>query len=494
MRRIITWSGALGAIFMVVWIVLGEEPKKRVRYEKDRVGNVLSSGSLQNVSMEGLYAQVKDLTAEREKDARKIARLQDDLTRAQNGIAETQAKKKIQALETRYDNLLNEFEFLRQEVKKKGVVVEAGTTEDSAKPTQPKAQVAATSDEDGVLPLEENDLFAQAPEEDNTYDDEGFEQEAYGSPKSGTSSSSSKGEISNFRMVTLGEETQAQSENEVALSTEDETESPYVNIFDNEKAFLPMGSIIQTVSLTGVDAPVGEGARQNPVPVIMRVKNHALLANRFKMDLRECFILTSGHGDFSSARVKLRGESISCVKEDGTVIETAISGFVSGEDGKEGAKGRVVSKQGSLLGNAALAGFIEGLSGAFDVSAVPTIATTSASGGGTQAFNQIMSRELRQSAVVNGAKGAMAKIADFYIGMAEQMMPVIEVGAGRNLTFLTTKGILLQPATGGQRNRPTKHNTVQKAFGGGNQAGGIINQVSKLGTAVQKTANTLVQQ
>ncbi|MFX8118295.1 TrbI/VirB10 family protein, partial [Acinetobacter baumannii] len=46
---------------------------------------------------------------------------------------------------------------------------------------------------------------------------------------------------------------------------------------------------------------------------------------------------------------------------NGTVIEEPIKGYVAGEDGKAGFRGKVISKQGSIIAKAAMAGVAGGM-------------------------------------------------------------------------------------------------------------------------------------
>ena len=65
----------------------------------------------------------------------------------------------------------------------------------------------------------------------------------------------------------------------------------------------------------------------------------------------------------SRDRAKIRLEKLSCTeKKTGEIIETGVAGFVTGEDGRQGLRGSVVSTEGKLIGNAFLAGMLGGLS------------------------------------------------------------------------------------------------------------------------------------
>ncbi|MFX9343881.1 TrbI/VirB10 family protein, partial [Acinetobacter baumannii] len=77
-----------------------------------------------------------------------------------------------------------------------------------------------------------------------------------------------------------------------------------------------------------------------------------------------------------SERAYLRGETISCVTKQGKVLEADFPAYAVGEDGKAGIRGRLVSKQGQVIGRALMAGFLDGVSKAFDVKPVPVLATS----------------------------------------------------------------------------------------------------------------------
>ena len=205
--------------------------------------------------------------------------------------------------------------------------------------------------------------------------------------------------------------------------------------------FIPAGSILTGVLVTGLDAPTGSGSRRDPYPALVRLNTEAILPNRFRSDVRECFMLVSGTGELSSERAYLRSETLSCVREDGGVIETGMRGYVAGEDGKAGIHGTLVSKQGQLLAKSMMAGFMSGVSEAFDVDPVPVLSTSST---GTTQYDRNYSPEVVQGATVAGASSALERIAEFYTDMAEEMFPVIEIQAGRKINIILTSGVKLK--------------------------------------------------
>lgn len=219
---------------------------------------------------------------------------------------------------------------------------------------------------------------------------------------------------------------------------------------EEDRVYLPAGAIITGTLINGMDAPTGNGAQRDPFPSLLRIQKEAILPNRFRADIRECFLIVGGYGDLSSERAYLRGETLSCVRDDGGVIETRLDSYAVGEDGKAGVRGRLVSKQGQIIAKSLMAGFLSGVSKAFDVKPVPIIDT---SGTGGMSRNQADSNWL-QSSAVSGASTALDRIAEFYLDMAEGMFPVIEVDAGRQIDVIVNRGTRLEvrgtgAATGG---------------------------------------------
>ena len=139
---------------------------------------------------------------------------------------------------------------------------------------------------------------------------------------------------------------------------------------------IPAGSILRGVLLSGMDAPTGRQSRRDPYPALARIKHDAILPNRFRADVRECFLVLAGYGDLGSERAYLRSETITCVRTDGGAIEVPIDAYATGEDGKVGVRGRVVSKQGKVIAQAMMASFVEGFSKMFSTVPVATLSTT----------------------------------------------------------------------------------------------------------------------
>ncbi|MBP7547794.1 MAG: TraB/VirB10 family protein, partial [Corallincola sp.] len=211
---------------------------------------------------------------------------------------------------------------------------------------------------------------------------------------------------------------------------------------EEQTVYIPAGSFFQTVSLTGVDAPTQLAAKASPRPVVLRVKKEAILPNHFQVDIRECHLVAEATGDLSSERAFMRSNVLSCVRNDGRAVEATLHAqAVSEYDGRLGIAGRLVSKNGSALAGALAAGFMSGLSEAVAPQRVGSINTEP----GSEALYQTVDfGQMGASATFKGASNALDKLADYYIALADQIHPVIEINPGRKITFMTLQGIALK--------------------------------------------------
>lgn len=208
-----------------------------------------------------------------------------------------------------------------------------------------------------------------------------------------------------------------------------------IETIKEKKEFLPTGSITKVTLLSGFDAPTMSAAKTNPLPILMKITDLSILPNRYKYDMRECFAVGEGYGDLSSERAYIRTNTLSCVTESGEHIDMDFKAMISGEDGKVGLRGEVVTKQGALLAKSLIAGFLTGIGEAFNQSQQYTIAGGT---GTTTGVSDMSTTESLKYGAFGGASKAAEKLADFYLKMADQTAPVIEISAGREVELITT--------------------------------------------------------
>jgi conjugal transfer pilus assembly protein TraB len=198
-------------------------------------------------------------------------------------------------------------------------------------------------------------------------------------------------------------------------------------------------SFMEATMLSGLDAPTTEGGKGEPVPVLLRINDLAFLPNQVRANLKGCFIISEGHGSLADERAHLRITNISCLSKKGTaVIDQHVKGFVVDSDGKIGLRGRVVSKMGSIVARSVIAGFFGGIGDAIKAQ------TTSVSVSPLGQTQTIDPNQVVQAGIGSGISTATQQISKFYLELARQAMPVIEVGAVRDVTLVISEGTELE--------------------------------------------------
>ena len=198
-------------------------------------------------------------------------------------------------------------------------------------------------------------------------------------------------------------------------------------------------SFMEATLLSGLDAPTTSDAKGNPVPVLLRVKTPAVLPNSVKANLKGCFVIADGKGNLATERAELLLVSLSCLDRKGqAVVDQKVKGFVVDEDGKIGLRGRVVAKMGSMIARSMLAGFFGGAGDAIKASAT----TMSVSPLGTT--QTVDPKDIAMAGAGSGLSSGFKEIQKFYMELAKQTMPVIEVGATKPVTLVISEGINLE--------------------------------------------------
>lgn len=203
---------------------------------------------------------------------------------------------------------------------------------------------------------------------------------------------------------------------------------------NDQSGMLVAGAFAPIVILNGIDAATSSGARTNPMPLLMRVQDHATLPGASKYSLRSCFVLGSGYGELSSERVYIRLARLSCVdKNDRLVLSVPVQGYVVDSDGTLGMRGKVTDRQGARLGKALLAGFAQGLAGA--LGGAQGTMTSSVLGNSTSLTGDAAMR----ASGLSGASTAAGQLAEFYLREAQNIFPVISIQGGRDANIVFTE-------------------------------------------------------
>lgn len=197
------------------------------------------------------------------------------------------------------------------------------------------------------------------------------------------------------------------------------------------------GTFAKARLLNGVDAPTGGQANGNPVPLLMELTDAAVLPNRFRSDIKRCFVTANATGDLSSERVLVRLDRLSCLTKKGMAIDVKLTGYVSGEDGKTGIKARVVTRSGQAIANALLVGSLSGLGKAVSLAAQES--TTHFSGSVTESVTNPW-----KAGLGDGMQDALGRVADYYLKLADKIFPVLEIDAGRQVEIVITQSAMIK--------------------------------------------------
>ena len=198
------------------------------------------------------------------------------------------------------------------------------------------------------------------------------------------------------------------------------------------------GSVMSAFLLTGLDAPTGSKADANPIPVLMRIKLEARMPNYAYADVMDCHLIGAAYGDLASERVNIRGEKVSCTLHNGQVFDGSTKFFVTGEDGKNGIRGRLVNRSGKMLARTAYASIAQGITGVLASKAGGTTVNLGGAGGtaGT-GENVSLGTAFGYNAATTAGQG-FQRLGDYYMNLAEQTFPVIEISNGRWVDVVLT--------------------------------------------------------
>lgn len=392
----IVWAGSLIGIFSIIVLVAATVPEPKVRDDRKAIArHLLTDADPRALGIDGLAAEIREL---RKTQGEALQRLR-TLEEKKSGSDATAGAPSNEPIKEEMAQLRLELEEMKKNEAKSPSVNPPIDIFPPLPETRPKGTLKRSGDFDALFP-------------------------GMGQKDQGQGTLTAK----TIRVIRGPEEKKGSEGFVTRPKTKD-------------GIFIPAGSIIAGYLLNGLDAPTGNHARKEPFPVLVRVKEEAILPNRFKADVRECFLIASGYGDLSSERAYIRAEIFSCIRNDGGVIEVPMDAYAVGEDGKLGLRGRLIDKQGQLVAQSLAAGFAQGFSTLFNRIQVPVIMN-----GGQGAlssnvpFQSAFSAEASEGAVLKGTGAALDRLANYYMDMAENLFPVIEIDVTRRIEFVVQRG------------------------------------------------------
>ena len=206
----------------------------------------------------------------------------------------------------------------------------------------------------------------------------------------------------------------------------------------NRTIYLPPG-FMKARLLTGIDALASRDATSNPEPIIARVQAPAVLPNEVKANLAGCFVIGNATGSLAKERVEVQLVSLSCVDfDEHSIVDQPVKGFFVDTDGKKGLSGKVVTRAGATLARAFIAGTISGISQSVE----GTFGNMSTSALGT--VRTLDAGDAAKTGIAGGLSKSSDKLTDFYLDLARQAGPIVEVGAAKDVVVVIQEGATLE--------------------------------------------------
>lgn len=208
---------------------------------------------------------------------------------------------------------------------------------------------------------------------------------------------------------------------------------------DRNVAFeIPAGSVVKALLVSGADCSVAVQKPTGPNMVLLRPLDNGKLPRNVRIPLKGSVIIGNAIGDIASERVYIRAERMTLVERNGSFVETEISAYVSGEDGREGLRGVVVDRSGQIITRAAFAAFLQGVGQTIEATLNNQTLEKLA---GTNKNKTILDVDLYRSSAIQGGATALSKLSEYYIKRAEQLQPAIQIAAGRVVDIIFTKAV-----------------------------------------------------
>ena len=215
---------------------------------------------------------------------------------------------------------------------------------------------------------------------------------------------------------------------------------------------LPVGSYVRAKMLTGVNAPEGK-----TYPVLLQLDYAYIIPNNKKLNLFGCFIIAKAQGNISTERVNMQADKLSCVSNDGEMFERKINGYVAdSKDNNFAVEGEVKSKQERVAAIAFLSSIIGGISKA--VQFAETGSQDKDSKGAVVTGNKM------KYLAAGGASNAANMVTNWYLKQANNLLPTIKVGSGKDVWIVMQNSVKLPRNYFNQQKSRRSHENLFKYF------------------------------
>jgi len=215
--------------------------------------------------------------------------------------------------------------------------------------------------------------------------------------------------------------------------------------FTDSANYLPPNSIARARVVVGVDATTSVRSQGDPLPVVLRITGPARSVyaegRLLRTQIEGCMVNGAASGDLSSEKVYVRLQRMTCPQPGGRFAVSEVKGFIA-FGGKTGVRGRVVSREGGLVGQAFLAGLAGGFGRGFSFNTESALNGSNVSVNGER--QKLSLGEIAQGGVGSGVAGSADQVSKYLIERAEQYQPVIEMPTGIDVEIVFLDGVFIR--------------------------------------------------
>ncbi|GAB6264298.1 TraB/TrbI/VirB10 family type IV secretion system protein [Photobacterium sp. R1] len=204
----------------------------------------------------------------------------------------------------------------------------------------------------------------------------------------------------------------------------------------NIENYVPAGTMVTAIITGGADANAGVNGQSDTSPIIFQTMNDGLLPNGKASKLNNCTVTGAVYGEVSSSRGIVRTHRLSCIFKDDEIIDIPVEGTVF-NFGRNGIRGNTVIRNGDIVQMAGLASILKGTGEAANL--FTTTTSTSALGS----TSTVKGEDALLNILGQSADSVGKTLSDYYVKLADQYHPFIELNPGNVVNIIFLKGFPL---------------------------------------------------
>ncbi|MCB0344395.1 MAG: hypothetical protein KDD66_04735 [Bdellovibrionales bacterium] len=184
------------------------------------------------------------------------------------------------------------------------------------------------------------------------------------------------------------------------------------------------GDVVPLKLLTGVNAPV-DGT---PYPVVFKIVGPINGPDGSSLDVGEARLIAAAQGSEADGRVLFRLTNLAMRHKDGRRSVVNVDGWIVGEDGVRGMRGKLIDKLGRLIATTAGVSFAAALGETLTDNASNGTSTIVTEGG----VYDLSGNDV-DAATASALTDASNRLGEILLERYEKLVPVVEVLSGREV-------------------------------------------------------------